>query len=410
VFRPLAFNIGLRYASSRRSFVSFISIVAIAGLVLSVAVLLLVTAVMNGFEREMRERILGLVPHAQLRGRLTDSDANSIVAKVSKVDGVRGAARYVEAAGLLAAHGAVAGVVFHGMDPAEFHTVSDLSKFVIAGSMSRLQTGSFGVVIGRSLATRLGVTVGDSVMAVLPDGAVTVVGLIPRQKRLEVVAVFDTSSELDTRGVYIELHDAQRLFRLRGTIQGVDMRLSDVFAASAITAAAVARVGDDVVYPVTWMRTQGNLYRAIGFQRAMMFLLLSLLVAVAAFNLVSALIMVVNQRRGDVAVLRTLGGEGRTIVGAFVTLGAVIGVVGVALGVALGTLAAVLVEDGYRWLESEFGLNLMSQYFITYLPSELRLADVTLVAGTALTLCFLSTLYPAWRAAALKPAEVLRHE
>lgn len=410
MFRPLPLNIGLRYATSRRSFVSFISIVAIAGLVLSVAVLLLVTAVMNGFEREMRDRILALVPHAQLRGRIADADIDPLARIALSIDGVDGVAPYVEGSGLIAANGRSAGVAFTGVDPARFETVSDLGNFMVAGRLDALQRGAFGVVVGRSLATRLGVTVGDSVMAVLPDGAVTIVGLIPRQKRMRVVGVFDTQSELDARGVYIQFGDAQRLFRFKGSAQGFILRVSDVFAASDVAANVVDAIGDQRLYPVSWMRSHGNLYRAIGFQRAMMFLLLSLLVAVAAFNLVSALIMVVNQRRGDVAVLRTLGGGGRTIIGAFLTLGAIIGVIGVTAGITLGVLGALMVEDGYRWLESEFAMNLMSQYFISYLPAELRITDVVVVTSVALFLSFLSTLYPAWRAAGLKPAEVLRHE
>lgn len=410
MFRPLPLNIGLRYATSRRSFVSFISVVAIAGLVLSVAVLLLVTAVMNGFEREMRNRILALVPHAQLRGRITDADIEPLVRIARSVDGVDGIAPYVEGSGLIAANGRSAGVAFTGVDPARFEAVSDLGNFMVSGRLDALQRGAFGVVVGRSLATRLGVGVGDSVMAVLPDGAVTIVGLIPRQKRMQVVGVFDTQSELDARGVYLEFSDAQKLFRSKGSAQGFIIRVADVFAASDVAATVVDAIGEQRLYAVSWMRSHGNLYRAIGFQRAMMFLLLSLLVAVAAFNLVSALIMVVNQRRGDVAVLRTLGGGGRTIIGAFVTLGAIIGVIGVAAGITLGVAGALVVEDGYRWLEAEFSLNLMSQYFISYLPAELRIADVLIVASVALSLSFLSTLYPAWRAAGLKPAEVLRHE
>jgi len=410
VFRPLALNIGLRYASSRRSFVSFISLVAIAGLVLSVAVLLLVTSVMNGFERELRDRILGVVPHVTLRGRMPLDAVGPAADALRQIPNVVGIAPFIEGTGLLAAHGSVGGVVLEGIAPDLESSVSDLPAYLTAGSLSALGKEAFGIVIGQRMAERLGVGIGDRVTAVLPEGSVSLVGLIPRQKRLRVVGIFDTHSELDERSAYLSITDAQRLFRLGPTVQGLHLRLDDVFAAGVVADAAVARLGADRIFGVTWMRQHGNLYRAIGFQRAMMFLLLSLLVAVAAFNLVSALVMVVNQRRGDVAVLRTLGGDGRTIVMSFVTLGAVIGVIGVALGIAFGAGAALVVEDGYRWLETEFGLTLMSQYFITYLPSELRMADVTLVASVALVLCLASAVYPALRAAALRPAEVLRHE
>ncbi|NJN52091.1 MAG: hypothetical protein HC809_10295, partial [Gammaproteobacteria bacterium] len=244
MFRPVAFNIGLRYALSRRSFVSFISVVAISGLVLSVAVLLLVTAVMNGFEREMRERILALVPHVQLRGRIADSEVEQIRDRTLQIDQVLGAAPYVEASGLIAAKGASAGVTFTGIDPQRFESVSDLGRFVTEGSLTSLVPGRFAVVLGRPLALRLNVAVGDTVMAVLPDGAVTIVGLIPRQKRLEVVGIFDTHSELDSRAVYIALADGQRMFRMKGTVQGLNVRVNDVFAAGDIAARAVAHIGE----------------------------------------------------------------------------------------------------------------------------------------------------------------------
>lgn len=410
MFRPLAVNIGLRYANSRKSFVSFISLVAILGLVLSVAVLLLVTSVMNGFERELRDRILGVVPHVSVHARQPLGDLATVRATIESLPGVVAAAPFVDGTGLLAANDAVAGVALVGIDPTAESGVSDVAGYMRDGTLDGLGTRRFGVVVGRRTAERLDIRVGDDVTAVLPEGTVTIVGLIPRQKRLTVVGIFDTHSELDARSAYLTLEDAQRLLGVPRDTWGLHVRVADVFAVDDVARAITAEFGPDRAVAVTWMRQHGNLYRAIAFQRAMMFLLLSLLVAVAAFNLVSALVMVVNQRRGDVAVLRTLGADARTIVGSFVTLGALIGIVGVATGIALGSGAALVVEDGFRWLESQFGLSLMSQYFITYLPSELRAGDVALVAGVALSLCVASALYPAWRAAALRPAEVLRHE
>ena len=410
MFRPLAINIGLRYAHSRRSFVSFISVVAILGLILSVAVLLLVTSVMNGFERELKQRILGVVPHVTLRGRAPLDDFPRIAAALEGVDGIVGAAPFSEGTALVAANGATAGIGIIGVNPALEGRVSDLPRYVAQGSLAALVDGRFGVVIGRPIAERLHLAIGDRVTAILPEGTVTLIGLVPREKRLVVVGIFDTHSELDARAAYVSLGDAGRLFRLGDAFEGVDLRVQDLFRATDVAEAAVDRLGADRVYGVTWMREHGNLYHAIGFQRAMMFLLLSLLVAVAAFNLISALVMVVNQRRGDIAVLRTLGGDARTIVSAFVTLGGVIGVAGVSVGVLLGSLAAAIVERGFHWLESSFGVKLMAQYFITYLPSELRAGDVVLVAVIAMALCLASAVYPAARAAMLEPADVLRHE
>ncbi len=410
MFYPLAVNIGLRYANSRRSFISFISIVAIAGLVLSVAVLVLVTSVMNGFERELKERVLGVVPHLTVRGVAPLSEWKADAADIASVPGVVGVAPFINGTGLLVANGRSSGVAFNGIDVEHEAAVSDLSKYVSGGRMESLVNGSFGVLLGRGVAEHLGVAVGDSVTAVLPDASVSLVGLIPRQKKVKVLGIVNTQSELDQRSAYVALGDAARLFR-RGTgVDGLNVRLSNLFDAAPVGSAVVAALGAERVYAITWMRMHGNLYRAIEFQRAMMFLLLSLLVGVAAFNLVSALIMVVNQRRGDVAVLRTLGGGTRTIVMSFLVLGGVIGLAGVGLGLLLGTGAALLVQDGYQWLEHTLGLHLMSQYFISYLPAEVKVADLITVAGVALLLSLGSTLYPAYRAARLKPADVLKHE
>jgi lipoprotein-releasing system permease protein len=410
VFYPLAVNIGLRYANSRRSFISFISVVAVSGLVLSVAVLVLVTSVMNGFERELKQRVLGVVPHLAVRGLQPLSDWHDAAARLAKLPGVAGVAPFIDGTGLLVANGRSAGVAFTGIDVATESAASDLAKYVVQGNIGDLIDGSFSILLGRGVADQLGVGPGDFVTAVLPDASVSLIGLVPRQKKVKVVGVVDTQSEVDQRAVYLSLRDAARLFRLGDRVHGLNVRLVDLFAAASVGAHAVDELGPDSVYPITWMRMHGNLYRAIEFQRAMMFLLLSLLVGVAAFNLVSALIMVVNQRRGDVAVLRTQGARTRTIVVAFLVLGGIIGIAGVALGILLGTGAAFLVEDGYRWLDSTFALHLMNQYFISYLPAEIKLTDLATVAAVAMALSLASTLYPAYRAARLNPAEVLKHE
>ena len=348
MFYPLAVNIGLRYANSRRSFISFISIVAIAGLVLSVAVLVLVTSVMNGFERELKERVLGVVPHLTVRGVAPLAEWTADAADIAKVPGVVGVAPFIDGTGLLVANGRSSGVAFNGIDIAREPDVSDLAKYVSSGQMESLVDGSFGVILGRGVAEHLGVAVGDSVTAVLPDASVSLVGLIPRQKRIKVVGIVNTQSELDQRSAYLALGDAARLFRRGNGVDGLNVRLSNLFDAAPVRWRAPSpRLGPDRVYAITWMRMHGNLYRAIEFQRAMMFLLLSLLVGVAAFNLVSALIMVVNQRRGDVAVLRTLGGGTRTIVVSFLVLGGVIGLAGVGFGIVVGNR---LGASGSGWL------------------------------------------------------------
>jgi lipoprotein-releasing system permease protein len=410
LFRPLAANIGMRYAVSRRSFISFISTVAISGLVLSVAVLLIVTSVMNGFERELRERVLGVVPHLTLHGSQPIRDWQGLASNARAVPGVTGAAPFIQGAGLVAVGQQSIGVSITGIAPGLHPQVSDVAAYVENGGLDSLVPGDFGVLIGARVAERLGLVVGDSVTLVLPEASVSLAGLTPRQKRVTVTGLIDTRSELDGRSVYLHIEDAARLFRLGDRVHGLQLRTEDLFAVGAMAERLRAMPHDEPFRLTSWMRMHGNLYQAIGFQRATMFLLLSLLVGVAAFNLVSSLIMVVNQRQGDVAILRTLGAGNRTILGTFIMLGSLVGLLGVGLGIGLGLLGAYLIQDGYLWLEQQFGWNLMSQYFVTYLPSEVRLADVLTVAIVALGLCVLSTLYPAWRAARLKPADVLRYE
>jgi lipoprotein-releasing system permease protein len=410
VFRPIAANIGWRYARSRRSFISFISTVAVAGLVLSVAVLLLVTSIMNGFERELRERVLGVLPHIVVHGRTPLQDWSRLAERVDAVPGVAGVAPFVQGSGMLVANGQTAGASVTGIDPALHHRVSDLGRFTSPNGLEALRAGGFDVLIGSGLASRLDVGVGDRVTLVLPEASVTIAGIMPRQRQVTVAGTIQTGSEVDARAVYLHIDDAARLFRLGNRVHGIEVRLDDLFNASAVANELLALPAPESFFVSTWMRSHGNLYQAIGFQRATMFLLLSLLVAVAAFNLVSSLIMVVNQRRGDIAILRTLGAGNRTIVVAFVVLGGIVGLAGIGVGVALGIAASLMVQDGYIWLEQRFELHLMTQYFVNYLPSEIRVSDVALVTAVAFGLCILSTLYPAVRAAALRPAEVLRHE
>jgi lipoprotein-releasing system permease protein len=410
VFRPLSVNLGLRYAWSGRSLSSFIGIVALAGLVLSVAVLLLVTSVMNGFERELTDRVLGVMPHVTVRGRAPLDDWQSVARQLDQQPSVLGVAPFIDGPGLVVASKRTVGVVFTGIDPQSNDRVSDAARYMTSGRMDALRPDAWGVVLGAGVAQRLGVHVGDVVTAILPEASISLIGITPRQKRLHVVGILTTESELDARAAYLHIADASRLFHLGKRVHGIEVRIDDVFAADATAERLVDAVGSEQVYSITWMRTHGNLYRAIAFQRAVMFLLLSLLVGVAAFNLVSALVMIVNQRRGDIAVMRTLGSGSGTITTAFLVLGLLIGVGGVAIGVALGVGASLVVQDGYAWVERAFDVSLMTQYFVTYLPSELRLGDVVRVVVVALGLCALSTLYPALRAAALRPAEVLRHE
>ena len=403
----LALRIGLRYARSRRSFISFVSGLSLAGLALSVAILVFVQAVVAGFEREMNERVLGIVPHVTVSGRVPVQDAEATLAVIRVVAGVAGASPVVEGAALLATSERTAGVALTGIDPAGYGAVSRLFEFVDGGA---LQAGSFHILVGAQIAERLAVAVGDDVAVVLPEATVTPLGAFARQKRFRVAGIVDTGSQLDCLAAYVHRRDAAQLFRLGRAVHGFHVRGEDALRAGEMRRDIVAQVGAHRFRVGTWFRSFGNLYAAIEVTRGMLFLLLSLLVAVAAFNLVSSLVMIVNQRRGDVAMLQTIGAPARLPIGSFLVLGAAIASAGVMLGLGAGVGLGLVAEAGFPWLEALLGTPLMGEYLITQLPVAFAAADLARVAGTAMGLCLLATLLPAWRAARLNPADVLQHE
>lgn len=413
MFRPLAVNVGLRYARSRRSFISFVSALSLAGLALSVAILLFVQAVIAGFEQEVRERVLGVVPHVTVAARVPNADYAETLRAIRGVEGVVAASAVVEGAGLLATSERVLGAGLVGIAPEHYGKVSRIFDFAFGEAFANgeaLEAGRFRVLVGIDAARRLGVGVGDDVTVVLPQAVVTPLGAFARQKRFEVAGLVATDSQLDRHAAYLHRDDAARLFRLGDTVHGFHVRLGDPLAATAARQRILRAVGSRDYRAGTWQRTLGGVYNAIGTTKSMLYLLLSLLVAVAAFNLVSSLVMIVNERRGDVAMLRTLGSSAGLVVGAFVTLGVVIAAVGIGAGVAAGLALGVLAEAGFPWLERALGTSLMSEYLITRLPMRFTAVDIGQVAATALALCLAATIVPAWRAARLNPAEILQHE
>ena len=408
MFRPLAVNIGFRYARSRHNFLSFVSVMALAGLALSVGVLLYVQAVVHGFERELEERLLGVVPHFTLFGRTPLEDADTVRERMLRVPGVRSAAPVVVAAGLVASDDRIVGVELKGVLPDLYEPV--IGGFVDGGTLADLEAGAFRVLLGHGAMEQLGVAPGDDVTVVLPNGGVTPFGVFPRRKTLAVAGRVRTGSQLDDRAAYLHADDARRLLRLDGAFHGVEARIDEVLRAREVGELARRVAGPEHLLLSTWFRTHGPLYRTIQVTKGMMFLIFSLLVAVAAFNLVSSLVMIVNERRSDVAILRTMGGRSGLIVVAFVVLGVAISALGVALGLLLGLGLGALTEDGYAWIEGVAGIELMGEYFVHHLPVEFAPADIVRVAVTALGLGALATLFPAWRASRVQPAEVLRHE
>ena len=407
---PLAFEIGLRYARSKRSYISVVSVVAVAGLALSVAVLLIVTSVVNGFERELRTRVLGVLPHLTLVARQPIPTDAGLASELTQTPGVAGVSPFVQGAALVVAADRTSGVLLTGVDPQTHGRVSGIGDYVSAALTDALAPRSFGVVMGRSIAGDLGVAVGDRVTVVLPDAAVTPIGVFPRQKRFTVTALLDTRSDLDARALYTNIEDAARLLRLPGRIHGYQLKSLDLFDVDQIATAALGRAGRADFYPVTWMRTHGNLYQAIALQKVTMYVLLSFLVGVAAFNLVSTLVLVVAERRSDVAILQTLGGSPGTVMVSFLTLGGAIGALGAGVGLAVGLGACVLLPEAFAWLNASVDRELMSQYFINDLPVDVRMTDVVRVLAISFVLCLVSTLYPAYRATRIAPSRILAHE
>ncbi len=415
MFRPLSIFIGSRYtrAKRRNHFISFISLTSMIGLSLGVLAMIMVLSVMNGFQREMSNRILGMVPHAVIAGdKQPVADWQSLAEKLEAHPGVLGAAPITQLEGMLSFKGVMQPIEIKGIDPQAEKQVSILGSKMIGGRIEDLKAGESGVILGLMTARRFGLKLGDNLTLIVPELSDAPGGITPKMQRLNVVGVFKVGAELDGTLAMIHRADAARILRWEpGQVEGVRVRLADLYQAPQIAEELVATLGSGY-RGEDWSLTQGSLFSAMKMEKTMIGLLLLLIVAVAAFNIIATLIMVVADKRADIAILRTLGMTPRQIMTIFMVQGSIIGLTGTVIGTVLGVLGAINVSAIVSWLEKVSGQHIFSSdvYFISTLPSELRLEDVLLVTLAALVLSFLATLYPAWRAAQTQPAEALRYE
>lgn len=415
MFSPVSLYIGARYtrAKRRNHFVSFISLTSMLGLTLGVAVMILVLSVMNGFDHEMRTRVLGMIPHATVESFTPINDWRTLAESMSQRSDIVGVAPFVQMQGLLTHQGQVQKVLINAIDPAEERQVSIIDDFFREGNLDVLEAGRFAIVIGDKAAAKLGVQVGDKVTFVAPEVTVTPAGMFPRLKRFTVAGIFHVGAgEVDGGLVLANRADIARLKRWQPEqVQGVRLKLDDLFQAPRVAWEIAQQLKGDF-YASDWRRSHGNLYQAIRMEKAMIGLLLLLIIAVAAFNIISTLVMVVTDKKSDIAILRTLGATPGQIMSIFMVQGTIIGVFGTAVGALLGIVAALNISDIIAAVERMLGIKFLNAdvYFIDYLPSKLLFDDVFTVCLVALLLSFLATLYPAWRASRTQPAEALRYE
>lgn len=415
MFRPFFAFVGYRYTRVKRKnhFISFISMSSLLGIALGVMVLITVLSVMNGFHREIRAQLLSGTPHITLRGMNGPlKNWQPLTDKLSHFPSVAGAAPYITGQGMLSGNDRVQGVMVKGIDPNQVNQVFPLADHIVDGSLKDLKSGQFGVVMGRDLANALGLGVGDKVSLIVPEATVTPAGIAPRIKRFTLVGVFAISYQYDNSQIFINLQDADKLFRLHGNVTGIQMSVNNQLQSYEVAKNIYDHFNGEY-WVSDWTHEFGNFFQALKTEKTVMSFILSLIIAVAGFNLVSSLVMMVTDKRGDIAVLRTLGASRQSIMGIFVAQGSIIGIIGSVLGGIAGLFLAYNVTDWYDVLQKTFGLDLIAKdaYLgISFLPSEIHMIDVVVVTLITLLMSLLATVYPAWRAASVEPAEALRYE
>jgi len=407
--------IGLRYtrAKRRNHFISFISLTSMLGIALGVAALIVVLSVMNGFQKELRARILGVASHVQISGagdRL--ADWKSVAEKAAEHPQVEAAAPYVDAQAMLSFSSVVRGTLVRGIVPELEEKVAELGNHMVAGRLDALKAGEFGIVLGAELARALAVMVGERVTLIAPQGLVTPAGVLPRVKQFRVVGIFEVGMfEYDSGLALVNLEDAQRVYQMGANVSGVRLKLADLFASREVARDLVTRLKGDV-FISDWTRSHANFFRAVQIEKNVMFIILTLIVAVAAFNIVSTLVMMVTDKMPDIAILRTLGATPGSIMKIFIIQGVLIGVIGTLIGVAGGVALALNIDVVVPFMERLLHVQFLSKdvYYISELPSDLQRSDVLAIAAMSLVLSLAATLYPSWRASQVLPAEALRYE
>ena len=415
---PYELILGWRYtragrATRRNGFISFISGVSMLGIALGVAALIIVLSVMNGFQKEVRDRMLGVVSHIEIfaPNGAALPDAGRTLAEARANPQVIGAAPFIATQALLARGEDMKGTMVRGIDPAREPEVTELAATLKNSALSKLVTGEFGVVLGGDLARALGVREGDKVTLVAPSGQVTPAGVVPRLKQMTVMGTFDSGHyEYDAGLVLMHMDDAARIFRLEGPT-GIRLKLKDLHQAREV-AGQLARTLSGDLFIRDWTRQNRNWFAAVELEKRMMFIILTLIVAVAAFNLVSTLVMTVTDKRADIAILRTLGSSPRSIMGVFMVQGALVGVIGTLAGLALGLGVAFNIDVIVPALEQLFHASFLPRdiYLISRMPSDPQGSDIVPIAVISLVLAFVATIYPSWRASRVNPAEALRYE
>ncbi len=413
--QPYELFIGLRYtrAKRRNHFISFISLISMLGMALGVMALIVVLSVMNGFQKEIRARMLGATPELEVvadGGRM--EDWQGILGRIEGNPEVRAAAPYVSGQGMLSFGQSVQGVMIRGIDPAREASITELASKVKEGSLTDLLPGGFGIVLGSDLARALGVRMNDKIMLIAPRGSITPAGMMPRLKQFRVTGIFEVGmAPYDNSLALINISDAQKLFQLGDAVTGISTRLKDVDRAPYV-AGELQRLLPPDIYANDWTHANSNYFSAVKMEKKMMFIILFLIVAVATFNIVSTLVMMVTDKQADIAILRTLGASPFSIMKIFIVQGVVIGLIGTLAGSISGIVLALNLDVVVPFIEHLFGVQFLSKdvYYISELPSDLRYHEVMLVSGISFLISLIATIYPSYRASQTQPAEALRYE